>query len=88
MRIRRSHDLGIDEARRRAERVAEELKERFPLHSEWRGNHLHVKGSGASGYLEVDESHIELNIRLGFALAIMEGPIRAAIEEALDHQLQ
>ena len=87
MRIRRSHDLGIDEARRRAEQVAGELNQRFALSSEWRGNELLVKGNGVKGQLAVEETSIERYIKLGFALAIMEGPIRSAIEEALDKQL-
>lgn len=87
MRITRSHDLGIDEARRRAEEVADELSQRFALRTRWQGNELLVKGNGVSGYLTVDEAHIELYIKLGFALAIMEAPIRAAVEQALNHHL-
>lgn len=87
MRIRRSHNLGIDEARRRADAIAADLEERFSFRSEWRGNELMVRGNGANGRLTVDDSHIELEIRLGFALSIMEAPIRSAIEATLDEEL-
>ena len=40
----------------------------------------HVSGNGVTGQLTVDEHTIELDVRLGLALKLMEGPIRAAIE--------
>ena len=46
-----------------------------------------VSGTGVNGRLEVDDTHFELEIRLGFALKLMEGPIRSAIEKAIDEEL-
>ncbi|NNF40123.1 MAG: poly(3-hydroxybutyrate) depolymerase, partial [Woeseiaceae bacterium] len=43
--------------------------------------------SGVNGHLAVAEESIELEIRLGFALKLMEGPIRSAIESAIDDHL-
>lgn len=87
MRIRRSHDLGVAEARKRADRVAADLGNQFSVKSEWRGNSLHVEGSGVTGELHVDDTHFELDVRLSFALKLMEGPIRAAIEKTIDEEL-
>jgi len=87
MRIRRSHALGIEEARNRADRIAADLQQQFSLRSNWHGDALHVKGNGVTGQLTVDKSHIELNVRLGFALKLMEGPIRSAIEKTIDAEL-
>ena len=47
MRIRRSHNLGLEEARKRADRIAEDLREEFSFRSRWVGDALHVEGSGA-----------------------------------------
>lgn len=87
MRIRRSHRLGIAEARNRAEKIAGYLEHQYALRWSWQGDHLHVQGNGVTGQLMVEEEAIELNVRLGFALKLMEGPIRSAIEQAIDKEL-
>lgn len=88
MRIRRSHDFGIDEARRRIDEVAAELEDRFSLTTQWRGDNLEISGTGIKGQVTVTDRTVELYLKLGFALAIMEGPIRSAIEQNLDEHLQ
>jgi len=87
MKIRRSHNLGREEARIRADRIASDLHQQFSLRSNWQGDALHVKGNGVKGLLRVDESHLELDVRLSFALKLMEGPIRSAIEKTIDEEL-
>jgi len=87
MRIRRSHQLGIEEARSRADEIAEHLARQFSLTSRWQGDHLIVNGNGVNGQLLVAEESIELEVRLGFALKLMEGPIRSAIETTMDEHL-
>lgn len=87
MRIRRSHNLGLREARKRADRIAADLQEEFSLRSRWQGDAMHVEGSGVSGQLRVEDHAIELDVKLGFALKLMEGPIRSAIERMIDQEL-
>lgn len=87
MRIRRNHNLGIEEARTRADRIADDLKEQFSVTKHWQGDSLIVKGKGVSGHLDVDDTHFELNVTLGFALKLMEGPIRSVIEKTIDEEL-
>jgi len=87
MKIRRNHNLGIEEARSRASEIAEHLDRQFSLTSRWNGDQLLVRGNGVNGQLAVAEESIELEVRLGFALKLMEGPIRAAIEATMDEHL-
>ncbi len=87
MRIRRHHNLGLEEARKRADRIAADLQQQFSLRSNWQGDELQVKGNGVNGQLRVDETHFELDVKLGFALKLMEGPIRSAIEKMIDEEL-
>ena len=87
MRIRRRHSLGIAEARQRADRIAAFLEQQYSLRSTWEGDHLNVRGNGVTGRLSVADDTIELEVRLGFALRLMEGPIRSAIESTSDEQL-
>ena len=87
MRIRRSHHLGLEEARNRANHIAETLGKQFSLTSSWQGDHLVVRGSGVNGYLLVEEDSLEIEVKLGFALKLMEAPLRAAIENTIDEEL-
>jgi len=88
MRIRRNHQLGIEEARSRANDIAEHLEQQFSLTSNWVGDRLMVRGQGVDGHLAVAEESIELVVRLGFALKLMEGPIRRAIESTIDEHIR
>jgi putative polyhydroxyalkanoate system protein len=87
MRIRRSHHLGLAEAKLRAEKIAAYLEKQYAMRWSWHGDHMHVQGNGVNGQLMVEEEALELNVRLGFALKLMEGPIRSAIEQAIDKEL-
>ena len=87
MNIRRSHNLGLEEARKRADRIADDLKDQYSLRSRWQGDSLHVKGNGLEGQLHVNDHSIELRVQLGFALKLMEGPIRSVIEKTIDEEL-
>ena len=87
MIIRRSHQLGIEEARSRADRIAGNLVQQYSLTSAWQGDYLVVKGNGVNGHLIVAEESIELQVKLGLALKLMEGPIRSAIENTIDEHL-
>lgn len=88
MRIKRDHELGIDAAKSRMSKVAEELSQQFSLTSNWHGDRLNFRGSGVTGEVAVAHDSIEFNVKLGFVLLIMEGPIRSAINNALDTHLQ
>ena len=87
MRIWRRHNLGIEEARTRADRIAADLGPQFSLRSNWQGDNLVVSGNGVNGQLKVSEDEIEIEVRLGFALKLMEGPIRSVIERTIDDEL-
>ena len=87
MRIRRRHNLGIEEARNRADRIAADIGPQLSLRSNWQGDNLMVTGRGVSGQLKVAEDEIEVHVQLGFALKLMEGPIRTVIEKAIDEEL-
>ena len=87
MRIQRDHDLGIDEARTRIEKVSARLERQFGLTSEWRGDQLHFRGAGAKGRVAVTDDSVEFDVNLGFALKMMEPTIRAAVNAALDEHI-
>lgn len=87
MIIRRKHSLGIQEARRRVERVAIDIGSRFNLTHAWDGDNLGFRGHGVDGNIEVTDESIEIHIKLGFALMMLQGAIRQAIENSIDQYI-
>ena len=88
MRIRREHRFELEDVRERVDALAVDLEQRFRLKSHWDSdNHLVFDGGGASGEVVFDEEMVELNVRLGFALKLIEPTLRAVIEETLDEQI-
>ena len=82
--IRREHTLGVEEAKRRVDRVAEDIGGRFRLTSRWDGDHLRVNGSGVTGRIVVEEQSVEIHVQMGFAMIMFRETIRSAIEESID----
>jgi len=84
MRIRRSHELGLEEARIRIDRIAATLGNQYSLTSSWRGDHVVVSGNGVNGRIVVAHEYVEAEIRLGISLMIMRRQIRSSIEDVMD----
>ena len=84
MKIRRSHDLGLEEARNRVDRMAEQLGEQYSVTSSWNGDHVVVRGNGVNGRIVVEHEYVEAQIQLGSPLVIMQNQIRAGIEAVID----
>lgn len=82
--IRRSHDLGLKAARTAADRMAEDLAEKFGLSGGWTGNTHHFDRPGVTGSLHLTEKELHLTVKLGFLLKAMRGPLEAAIVRELD----
>ncbi len=87
MKIKRKHSLGIEEARRRVDDVAEELGGKLRLTSRWEGDHLRVHGKGVSGRILVFEDSVEVHVHVGLAMMMLREPIRSAIESSIDHYI-
>ena len=87
MRLKKRHDLGLDEAKKRIDGVADKLHERFSVTADWDGDDLRVSGNGINGHIAVDEHTVLVELRLGLALMFLEGQIRSGIENAMDEHL-
>lgn len=87
MKIKRQHSLGIEEARQRVDRVADELGGKLGLTSEWEGDHLRVHGKGVSGRILVFHDSVEVHVHVGLAMMLLREPIRTAIESSIDEYI-
>lgn len=86
--IRRTHHLGLDEARRTAQRWIDDGRARFDLVSTVAAgadrDTIHFKRPGVQGTLVAAADHFELTATLGFLLRGFSGAIHAEIERQLD----
>jgi putative polyhydroxyalkanoate system protein len=87
LRIRRQHKLGIDEARRRVDLVADELGSKLNLKGRWEDDHMKVKGHGVSGKILVSDTSIEIRVHLGLTMLMFRESIRSAIEGSIDEYI-
>ena len=87
MKIRREHTLGVEEAKRRVDQVAEELGGKLNLTSRWEGNDLRVDGRGVTGRIVVEADSVEVQVTVGLPMLMLREPIRVAIEESIDHYI-
>ena len=87
MQIRRNHSMDKDEAKALVEKIADRLNRKLRLDSEWREYDLRVRGSGVNGNIFVADDYIEVNVKLGFALMMLEPTIRREIESTMDEHL-
>ena len=84
MRIRRSHELGLEEAKTRIDHVAETLGNQYSLTSSWNGDHVLVRGNGVNGRIVVAQKYVEAEIQLGIPLLLMQRQIRSRVEDLMD----
>jgi putative polyhydroxyalkanoate system protein len=84
LRIRREHGLGLPEARKAAQRVADELAAAFQMTSAWDGDTLRFSRSGVNGALSVTANHVEVVARLGMLVAMLKPQIEARVKRDFD----
>jgi putative polyhydroxyalkanoate system protein len=87
IQIKRTHDLGLDDARTEVEKIAQSLKSEIQADYFWNGNKLQFKRSGASGTIDVGADYINMDIKLGMAFSMLKEKIEKSINHKLDAAL-
>lgn len=85
--MQRAHHLTHDDAIKAADKVVAGLAQKYGIRSQWRGDTLHIDGSGVTGTLEVTPQNLALNLTLGIMVAMFKGVIVSTIEEKLGEVL-
>ena len=81
---RKVHGRSLEEARKTAEQIADELRNKYNLNGNWQGNTLVFGGSGIKGLLEVDEAEVRISLTLGLLLKAFKGKIQGEVDRNLD----
>jgi putative polyhydroxyalkanoate system protein len=85
--VERSHSLGKDKAREKAEVMLQKLSDKYGIAHEWDGDTVALEGKGAKGTVDVEDDVVRVNIELNFFLSAMSGSIRSEVEKQLDKVL-
>jgi putative polyhydroxyalkanoate system protein len=84
IKYKREHHLSIKDAKKIAQRAADDLGKEYDLVSEWEGDTLHFQRSGVDGHMHVTAHYIDLNVKLGFLLRPFKSAFERHIERNLD----
>jgi len=84
--IKRTHSLEIAKAKKKIQKVADHIVEKFDVECEWDGNMLNFSRSGVDGHIKVNPKSIHVIADLGFFLSALKGPIETEIERYLDEE--
>ena len=90
--IRRTHTLAKDEAKKRAEELANGMQAKLDLQWHWEGDHIRFEASrgpakGTTGTVEVTDSIVRVQIDLPFMLRVLKGKVESKVNEKLDQVL-
>ena len=85
--VERSHALGLEQARTKAEHLVQKISSKYGLEHKWDGDSVALNGKGAKGRLDVAEDLVRIAIELSFFLSPMSGAIQSEIERILDREL-
>ena len=85
--ITRSHALGKDEAKNRANAVLDRMKSSAGIKGTWNGDTFDITAP-AKGVFKVSDSNVRIEIDLPFMLGPLKGKIESKIIEELDRSLK
>ena len=90
--IRKSHTLGKDDARKRAEDLARSMQQRFDLEWRWDGDSIvfdapRGAAKGTRGSVQVGDSDVRVQIDLPFLLRVMKSTVESKVQEKLTQLL-
>ncbi len=83
----RPHALSVAQAKKVAQKTADDLAAEYNLASEWEGDTLHFRRAGVDGHMKVTAAEIRLHVQLGFLLRPFKSKFEQHIERHLDELL-
>ena len=84
--IAKKHHLTHKKAKAAAQKVADDLRQRFDLEYTWRGDCIDFQRSGLSGTLFIEKNEVRLECRLGFLLSALKPSIEREVHKEFDKQ--
>jgi len=82
--IKKSHSKPLAEAKTIADELAQDLSERFGVHYQWEGDHLHFERMGVSGNIQVTSKEVHVTAHLNFFISHLEPAVIDEVNRYLD----
>ena len=82
--ITRTHTMGVDAAKQKADELAVGLSDRFNMDYHWQQDVLKFHRPGVKGQLDVDEHKVHIKLDLGFMVTPFKSHIEREIHNHLD----
>ena len=84
--ILRNHSVPLAEAKKKVQRVADHIAEKFDVACRWEGNTLQFRRSGVDGHIRVSAKQVHVTAQLGFLLMALRGPVEREVNRYLDDE--
>ncbi|MCL2447479.1 MAG: polyhydroxyalkanoic acid system family protein [Polyangiaceae bacterium] len=90
--VRRNHDLPKDEAKRRAEDLANSMKQKLDLEWRWEGDRIVFEAptgvaKGTKGTVDVNDREVRVQIDLPLLMRMLKGTVESKVNEKLNQIL-
>ena len=82
--IAKKHQLSHKKAKAAAQKIADDLAERFDLECKWNGDRIDFRRPGVSGTLHVGRADVRLEAELGFLLSMLKPTIEQVVHRDFD----
>jgi putative polyhydroxyalkanoate system protein len=87
--MEKRHTIGKEEARKKAEELADRMKEKIGIEWAWSGDTIKFEAKsgaakGAKGNVAVTDTNIRVEVDLPFMLRPLKGMVEGKIKEKLD----
>jgi putative polyhydroxyalkanoate system protein len=78
------HKLNHEDALNAADKLSIDLSEKFGINYGWEDEVIHFERSGVNGQIQVQDSELRIQAKLGFMLMMLKGPIEQEIFRYLE----
>ncbi|WP_024868806.1 polyhydroxyalkanoic acid system family protein [Pseudoxanthomonas suwonensis] len=85
--IQHPHQRSGEEARRIVDGIAAQLRERFGVAADWRGDAVDLSGPGFKGLVKLLPGQVQVSAELGFLLSALRGQVESEIRRVLAERL-
>ena len=85
--IERPHQLNKARLRRQVEELADKLEQEFEYNSEWHGDRLIFKRTGAQGHIDLEDDRVVVDIKLGVLFRPIAKKVESTVQDYLDKHL-
>ncbi len=86
-RLSKSYTMPREELRKAAEGLALQLERQHGVRSQWDGDTVSIKGAGVDGALSIEDSVVDVSVKLSLLASAFQGVLKAEVQRYLDEHV-